>query len=224
MATIDETVVLKRIGDLLALDAQTSQQRWGTIAGELVHGATSIIELLYGANSAQLTTLRNRLSSIEKQETAKARGTVFGVIEICQAVWGVLRSIKAEVEAGLISSLRQQVIGEVLTDFIQLSRAVLEQPGDGAKNVAAVLAAAAFEDTIRRMGASFAGVLGRDDLQDVLTKLKETGIIQGPQVGIAQSYLSFRNHALHANWDKIDRAAVQSVLAFVQELLLKHYR
>ncbi len=74
------------------------------------------------------------------------------------------------------------------------------------------------------MGTSFAGVLGRDDLQDVLTKLKETRIIQGPQVGIAQSYLSFRNHALHANWAKIDRAAVQSVLAFVQELLLKHYQ
>lgn len=55
------------------------------------------------------------------------------------------------------------------------------------------------------MGNTFAGVIGKDNLSDVLKKLKEVGVMQGVQVGIAQAYLSFRNHALHANWNKIER-------------------
>jgi hypothetical protein len=74
------------------------------------------------------------------------------------------------------------------------------------------------------MGESLAGVMGKDDLAEVLKKLKEAGVIQSTQVGIAQSYLNFRNHALHANWDKIQRESVQSVLGFVEQLLLKHFQ
>jgi predicted short-subunit dehydrogenase-like oxidoreductase (DUF2520 family) len=120
--------------------------------------------------------------------------------------------------------LRHQVTGEVLTDLIQLSRAALEQQGDGAKNVAAVLAAAAFEDTIRRMGTSLAGVVGKDDLSEVLKKLRDAGAIQAPQVSIAQSYLNLRNHALHANWERIGRESIHSVLSFTEQLLIKHFQ
>ena len=73
------------------------------------------------------------------------------------------------------------------------------------------------------MGQNFAGVVGQDDLSNVLTKLKDAGVIQSPQVGIAQSYLSFRNHALHANFDKIQRESIHSVLGFIEQLLLKHF-
>jgi hypothetical protein len=60
-------------------------------------------------------------------------------------------------------------------------------------------------------------------LADVLTALKDNGILQGSQVGIAQSYLNFRNNALHAKWDQIERESVASVLGFVEQLLLKHF-
>ena len=73
------------------------------------------------------------------------------------------------------------------------------------------------------MGNAFAGVIGQDDLSEVLKKLKDAGTMQGPQVGIAQSYLSFRNHALHANWDKIEKESIHSILGFVEQLLLKHF-
>jgi nicotinamide mononucleotide adenylyltransferase len=111
----------------------------------------------------------------------------------------------------------------VLTDLIQLARTVLNERDDGAKNVAAVLAAAAFEDTIRRMGETFAGVIGKDDLASVLTKLKDAEVMKSPQIGTAQSYLSFRNHALHANWEDVQRESVHSILGFVEQLLLKHF-
>jgi len=69
------------------------------------------------------------------------------------------------------------------------------------------------------MGETLAGVIGQDDLSEVLKKLKDAGAIQSPQVGIAQSYLSFRNHTLHANWDKIERESIISALGFVEQLL-----
>ncbi len=48
-------------------------------------------------------------------------------------------------------------------------------------------------------------------------------MIKSPQIGIAQSYLTFRNRALHANWNEIQRESVVSVLGFVEQLLLKHF-
>ena len=73
------------------------------------------------------------------------------------------------------------------------------------------------------MGENLADVTGRPDLQDVLIKLKDARIIEPPQIGIAQSYLKFRNDALHADWNNIDRTSAHSVLAFVEQLLLKHF-
>ncbi|MFZ0319468.1 MAG: hypothetical protein WAL56_10115 [Candidatus Sulfotelmatobacter sp.] len=73
------------------------------------------------------------------------------------------------------------------------------------------------------MGGSLAGVVGKDDLADVLKKLKDADVIKSPQIGIAQSYLTFRNRALHANWNEIQRESVVSVLGFVEQLLLKHF-
>ena len=73
------------------------------------------------------------------------------------------------------------------------------------------------------MGSKLAGVVGDDDLKDIIHTLQSAGVLQSPQLGIALSYLNFRNHALHANWDKIERESVHSVLGFVEELLLKHF-
>jgi hypothetical protein len=89
--------------------------------------------------------------------------------------------------------------------------------------VAAVLAAAAFEDTIRKMGAQLCGIQTRDDLSKIVIALKTQGILVGAQFGTVQAQLQFRNDALHADWNKIDAVGVRTVLQLVQELLLKHF-
>jgi hypothetical protein len=70
----------------------------------------------------------------------------------------------AELDSGLIGSIRQQAAAEVLSDFVALSRAALDEAGGQGKNVAAVLVAAAFEDSIRRLGAAHAGTVGGEKL------------------------------------------------------------
>lgn len=209
---MNQADILKRIDELLAPAGAHD-------VPQLSQACTSLLSLIYGPNSPQLEHFNTSLAAIHKSTV----GVGFKNEQISHVALGALRNLKKEIEAGLTGNLKQQVTGEVLTDFIQLARSVLDEQGDGAKNVAAVLAAAAFEDTIRRMGENLAGVIGQDDLSEVLKKLKDAGVIQSPQVGIAQSYLSFRNHALHANWEKIDRASIHSVLGFVEQLLIKHF-
>jgi hypothetical protein len=134
-----------------------------------------------------------------------------------------LKTLKADVQAGLVGNIERRALGEVMADMLGLAKEALADGTDGAKNVAAVLTAATFEDTIRRMGSELAGVQGRPDLADVLAALKKAGILQGPQIGIAQSYLKFRNDALHADWAKIQAAAVASCIGFVEPLILQYF-
>jgi hypothetical protein len=205
--------IVKRIDELVALQIGMGN------ASQLSQGCVSLLSLVYGPKSAQIENFNSSLAAINKGDGS----TGWKGQQVSVAAQGALKNLKREIESGLTGNFKLQVTGEVLTDFIQLARTFLNESGDGAKNVAAVLTAAAFEDTIRRMGETFAGVIGKDDLSEVLKKLKDAGVIQSPQVGIAQSYLSFRNHALHANWDKVERESIQSVLGFVEQLLLKHF-
>ena len=209
---MDRANILKRIDELLITDTLDK-------VAQLPHGCVSLLHLVYGENSPQLKHFNARLAEIPKEN----RTEIWKGNQSSGEAIGVLKNLKREIELGLTGSLRHQITGEVLTDLIKLARTVLDEPGDNAKNVASVLTAAAFEDTIRRMGETLAGVIGQDDLAEVLKKLKDADVMKSPQVGIAQSYLSFRNHALHANWNSIQRESVLSVLGFVEQLLLKHF-
>lgn len=185
-----------------------------------LQGLLTVMSSVYGEESQQVKTLLTNIADIR----AEARGDSMTAYNMGQVVIGTIKNLKEEIESGFLGSLQKRIASEILTDFIQLAKTVLEDKSDNAKNVSSVLAAAAFEDTIRRIGSSFAGLIGHDKLDKVIDDLKKAGLLQSPQLGIAISYLSFRNHALHANWENIDRASVQSVIGFVEQLLLKYFQ
>lgn len=216
---MDSTLLKSRIDELLDRARRAEMAKMVERANEVLQGTITVMSAVYGPDSHQVKTL---LEATE--QTVKKAPHNHVAAQGMAVLTGALRNLKAEIDAGLMGSLQRRIAGDVLTDFIQLAKAALDEAGDQAKNVAAVLTAAAFEDTIRRMGSTFAGVIGKEDLSKVIDTLKTHGILMSPQLGIAQSYLNFRNHALHANWDKIDRAAVQSALGFVEQLLLKHFQ
>ena len=174
---------------------------------------------LYGRDSSRERDLRSNLERIAQSYYPTTQVSLESSMSLLR---GALRSIQADIDSGMLGSLRNTVTGEVLSDLIRLARTVSDETGDGAKNVAAVLAAAAFEDCLRRLAES-AGLPHHEKLADVVTALKAKDILQGAQVGIAQSYLSFRNRALHAKWAEVDASAVASVLGFTEALLVKHF-
>jgi hypothetical protein len=210
------STVKARVDELIAM---ASEQRTSVgLQSSLYQGTLRVMQALYGPESSQEKDLRAYLTRL----TAKVTPTLGVVISHCiEAIQGALTSIKAELDAGFIGSLRGTLTGEVLMDLIKLARETLAEPGDDAKNVAAVLAAAAFEDVLRKL-SDLKGLGDHEKLMDVLTTLKNALVLQGSEVGIAQSYLHFRNQALHARCGAVDRPAVESVLAFTEQLILKH--
>jgi hypothetical protein len=184
---------------------------------ELFQGTLTLLEIVHGPDSIHVRTLTKESEQIRERYAARHVADWLGVM-----AKGALINLRGELDAGILGSLQRTITGEVLTDFIRLARLALDETGDQAKNVAAVLAASVYEDTLRRLAISN-GILQTDRLADVLVELKQKGLLQGSQVGIAQSYLNFRNNALHAQWDKIEREAVASVLGFVEQMLLKYF-
>jgi hypothetical protein len=155
-------------------------------------GTISLMQALYGSNSSQEQALSTYIERLREKIHPSNQNIINQSI---LAIKGALTSIKAELDSGFIGTLRGRLTGETLTDFIKLARAVLEEANNDAKNVAAVLAAAAFEDVIRRL-AHLRGGKDTEKLADVLIWLKDMGVLQGSEVGIAQSYLSFRNRRI----------------------------
>jgi hypothetical protein len=88
--------------------------------------------------------------------------------------------------------------------------------------VAAVLASAAFEDLMRRLAQEKAGITDRIKLDQILIQLKEKGVLQGGEPGVAQSFLKFRNDSLHADWKNVTESQVSSCLGLLDSLVVKH--
>jgi hypothetical protein len=183
------SAIKARVDELLAM---TSQRPSISLYSALSHGTLGVVQALYGPDSSQEKALRadtQRLRDNALVMNLQAPG------QSIEAIRGTLESIKAELDRGLIGSIRATLTGEILADLIKLARRTLEEPGEDAKNVAAVLTAAAFEDVMRKR-SDLKGLAEHERLQDVLIALKDAGVLQRTEVTTAQSYLSFRNHSL----------------------------
>jgi hypothetical protein len=210
------STVKARVDQLLAM---TSQQPSIALQSALYQGTLTVMQALYGSESSQEKELQAYIEMIRQRTAFSGDKSLSMTIS---AIKGSLETIKAELDSGFVGSLRASLTGEVLADMIRLAREALGEPGDDTKNVASVLVAAAFEDMLRRL-INLKDPVHRDSLQNIITALKGAGVLQGTEVSTALNYLPFRNHALHAQWDKVTRLVVESALAFTEHTLLKHF-
>ena len=179
----------------------------------------TLVEIAYGADSLQIRQLRDSIAEAQKSYSFEhGIRTYFWPV-----VRGTLKGLQRDVQAGLIGNLQLRGAGTSLGDLLTLAKDALGDSAAGSNDVAAVLTAAAFEDTIRRIGETLAAVQGRPKLEKVITALKSKSVLTGPSVTTALGYLKFRNDALHADWEHIDQAVTGSCLAFVEHLLLQHF-
>lgn len=168
----------------------------GHTAHDAIPFAPSILVALYGPQSAQLQAFNKRMEEISRN---KENADFMRL----KNAYSTIQNVVGEIENGLIANLRTQVAGEVMSELVGVGKEILADDTDAAKNVSAVLIAAAFEDLMRRMGSELAGVVGRPKLEDVIGDLKNADLLKGSEVSIALSYLPFRNHSLHADWSKV---------------------
>jgi hypothetical protein len=215
MARLDTAAIVERIDQLLRIRSEVGDY---ASAVEVLNGTLTLARLLYG-NAEEAPQVHVLMKQVE---AARERGETFQRT-VVPAAQGALRTMKAEVERGLIGNVTRLAAGEVLGDMLALAKEALSEDREEAKNVAAVLTAAAYEDTLRRLAAMRLGLTDRVKLQDVLAALKNGGVLLGAAFTTANGYLKFRNDALHADWEHINAAVVESCLAFTEGLLVEHF-
>jgi len=187
----------------------------GFKSGEATAFAISMASTLYGASSKQVATITLGVEALAKQKPETNPQ-----VRVYEFAAGAIQNMVSEIKAGLVDSLRLKIAGEVLADLVALSREALDEK---AIHVAAVLAAAAFEDLMRRIAAEKAGITARIKLEEVIAQLKDQGVLQGGEPTVTLSFLKFRNDSLHADWQNVKEAQVTSCLSLVDSLMLKHF-
>jgi hypothetical protein len=133
---------------------------------------------------------------------------------------GIFAAAKADFEGGYAVKIEASVAGEIFADFVALAKEALNQKQ---KNVAAVLACAALEDTLKRLGVANGLDVGEKEMAEVVNAIKSAGLIGGGAAKLLSSMPKIRNYAFHANWDNITEAEVGGVIGFVEQLILSHF-
>jgi hypothetical protein len=179
-------------------------------------GALNVVSALYGSGAPQIKALME----MHKLSNTRGYGSGWLIRSFAESLSGVLLSIREEIQQGLISSVASEAAGEVIGDLLALAKSHLK---DGYKDVAAVLAAAALEDALKRKAQELGiGVEGKS-LDAVINSLKAKSFFKGAQAPIVSSYVKLRNAAMHADWNKISDSDVSSLLGFLEPFLVEHF-
>lgn len=134
-------------------------------------------------------------------------------------VLGVLESVHQEAQAGMLQRLEDQVAATAFDDFLDHAS---EYHRSGKLREAAVLASAVLEDAVKRVGAKNQALTSGMSLDPLIDDLTSRGVFTPVKAKRLKSYAGVRNHALHAEWDKLDLRDVGAMISGVRELLDEH--
>lgn len=177
-------------------------------------GSLSLVKYCYGENSKQFEILYGvkkmfgQLSydSYEYQAKTNSRG--------------ILENLKSDINLGLLISIEKQTTGEIFTDMLTLAKKLIDE---GYKESSSVLVCGAFEDSMKKIAYQNGLEVNDADLTEVINALKSKSIMQSLQASIAKSHVQLRNKAFHAQWDKIDIPEIKSLIAFLEEIIIKNF-
>lgn len=207
---VDIKKIVQRIDLLMAVAGgkiSSDSQDYSFLA-ELETSTKGMLETLYGAR-------KRRWEDYIKSE-APYEYSYFTRVRV---YLGILRSVRSEIEMGLVGDLRKEIEGEVFADFVTLAKRALEED----KDVAAVLVSAALEDALKRLAIQDGLDVEEKDMSEVINALKAKGLLKGAQVKIVSGYVQLRNKAFHAHWDKIDKASVAAAIGFTEQFLVANF-
>jgi hypothetical protein len=131
-----------------------------------------------------------------------------------------LRSVKKELEAGLLDSFARQVEAEVLSDFLDQAMAALANVGDEPNYIAAaIIAGASLERSLRAVCVSLlpeepttkanGSPLG---MAALIESLKKRQVVTELQAKELRAWAALRNHAAHGEFDAFDRSQADSMV------------
>lgn len=210
-------IISQRVENLL-VSTENFYPSQGNLNSELVDettfGCIALIRLVYNDDH----------EFIKQIKSARANFLQWGASSYAEnlrtTLRGILQTVKFEIANNLLTSLENQVRGEVFGDFISLAKSLL---AEGHKDAAAVLACGALEDSLKKYATNNGLTVEDKELSTVINSLKTQGLIKGAQAGIVQSFGQLRNKAFHAQFDKIEIPEVASLISFLEQFLLLNF-
>ena len=186
---------------------------WGTYSpsGEWEEWATSaqnLIKAVFGENSPHHVNFREAFDQCNGNQ---------GRVNTLQ---GIFKSAKGDFEGGYVFSVDLTISGEIFGDFIVLAKQSL---AEGYKDVAAVLASAALEDSLKRYAQVNGLNVDKKQMTEVINALKSKGLVSGAQKSLLEAMPKIRNYAMHGDWEKISEPDVSSIIGFVEQFLLSKF-
>lgn len=200
----NEIVINKIQGrlDIEGIVDSVSWQKWAT-------SVMNLFQNVFGINSVQFENFKN---IYEKFESSSTRRLEKGK--------GIFLAAKEDYEGGYIFNLNKEISGEIFADFAVLAKQAL---CENSKDVAAVLASAALEDTLKKYAKFNGEDLSESEMTEVVNYLKSKGLISGSQKTLLSVMPKIRNHAMHAEWSKINSEDVSSMIGFVEQFILQKF-
>jgi hypothetical protein len=220
---IDTKTVLATIDKLLGV-AQADRAASNPVARQMVfQGTLDVLTTLHGPNSPQLSDLLQM-----RERKWKTLGMTLGTdnsvsieIDVFNAAAGTLWALRESVTGGLVTTIQSEVSREVFADMLALAQQAMEQDH---KDVAAVLGSAALEDALKRFADANGIAVADKEMAEVVNALKSKGLMKADQGNLVGAYVKLRNKAMHAEWEKVDKPQVKSMLAFTESFILTALR
>lgn len=176
-------------------------QKWGT-------SAQSLILAVFGENSPHYVNFLTGFKECSGYDTS------------VNVLKGIFLSSKEDFEGGYVFNVELRISGEIFGDFISMAKHSLSE---GHKDVAAVLACAALEDTLKKFASNNNLDVSEKSMQEVVNALKSKSLVSGAQKSLLDSMPKIRDFAMHANWEKLSAPDVNSVIGFVEQFLLTKF-
>jgi hypothetical protein len=132
-----------------------------------------------------------------------------------------LRSLLADVDLGLVSTLANTIRAEAFDNFLDHA---VEYQKRKRKNEAGVIAAGVFEDTMRKIYADKIDKFSRPDLEQVIIVLTKKEVITVEQEKQARVAQLVRNKAAHADWDGFTMQGVDDTIKITKALIEAHLK
>jgi hypothetical protein len=159
-------------------------------------------------------------NSVYAKNMNKAVETCVGEDFQVQSLLAVFLSAQDDFKGGYLFNVEKSVSGEIFGDFVGTARVALSE---GHKNVAAVLAAAALEDAIKRYCKNNEIDVNEKSLQDLVNAMKSKSLLSGSKKSLLDSMPRIRDNAMHANWDKITDVDIGAMIGFLDQFLISEF-
>jgi len=201
--------IVKYIEELLTINNEQGDNL-PSRATHLYMGCISIYSQLYGSQSIQMQELKE-----EKKRAMELPGNEYTKQQyLIRELHGFLNNLLNEINNGLLVSVQDEAKSEVYADFILFAKESIEEDY---KDVAAVLASAALEGSLKSFATSKDMNTEGMDMSKIISSLKSEQLLKKPEAKILQSYVTLRNKAFHAEWGKINMQEVSSLIGYVEK-------